>query len=146
MTDKLLSLSNSIARYSQAQVVAAAIALGFLSCAAPASANDLTIHLKDNPAFSRQSVEYQCDAKGSEIGVPSGPFTVEYLNGGGNSLVIVPIAGKGLIFSSVIAGSGARYTAQQYAWWDARGAVTLSADSMAGKIQSSCHPTGPRIK
>ena len=146
MSNRTLSLSNFIARYSQAQVVSAAIALGLSAFVAPASANDLTIHLQDHPAISRQSVEYQCDAKGSEIGVPSSPFTVEYINGGGNSLVIVPIGGKGLIFSNVIAGSGARYTAQQYTWWDAGGSVTLSADSMAGKIQSSCHRTGHKTE
>ena len=139
MAHKRRFLSFFTARSSKAGAVSAVAALGLVLWVSPASANDLTIHLPDNPTFSRQSVEYQCDARGAEIGVPSGPFTVEYIDGGGNSLVVVPISGKGLIFSSVISGSGVRYTAQQYTWWDAKGSVTLSSDSLAGKIQSSCH-------
>ncbi len=102
------------------------------------SATDLTIHLPDNPSISRQSVEYQCHAKGPEIGVASVPFSVEYINGGGNSLVVVPIFRNALIFSNVASGSGARYTAQQYTWWEAGGSVTLWSDSLAGKMQSTC--------
>jgi membrane-bound inhibitor of C-type lysozyme len=117
--------------------------LALSMCASMASANDLTIHLPDNSSVSRQTVQYRCDAKGSDIGVPSGPFAVEYINAGGNSLVVVPISGKGLIFSSVISGSGVRYTARQYTWWDAKGSVTLSADSMNGKVQSSCSRVKP---
>ena len=113
-------------------------AMALSMCGSMASANDLTIHLPDNPPVSRQTVEYQCDAKGSDIGVPSGRFAVEYINVGGNSLAVVPISGKGLIFSSVISADGVRYTARQYTWWDARGSVTLSADSLNGKVQSSC--------
>ena len=70
--------------------------------------------------------------------MPSGTFFVEYINGGGNNLVVVPISGNALIFSSVSAGSGARYTAQQYTWWEAGGSITLVSDSMTGKIRSTC--------
>jgi membrane-bound inhibitor of C-type lysozyme len=103
-----------------------------------ALATDLIIHLPENTSIWRQTVRYQCDGSGSKIGVPAGPFSVEYINGGGNSLVVVPISGNGLIFSNVTSGSGARYTAQQYTWWDAHGAVTLYSDSLAGKMQSAC--------
>jgi membrane-bound inhibitor of C-type lysozyme len=71
--------------------------------------------------------------------VPSGSFRVEYINGGGNSLVVVPIGGNALVFSNVMAGSGARYTTQQYTGWEAKGSVALSSDSLTGKIQSTCH-------
>ncbi len=103
-----------------------------------ASATDLTIHLADTASISRKSVQYQCDAAGAKIGVPSGPFAVEYINTGGNSLAIVPISGHSLILSNVMSASGARYTAQQYTWWEAGGGVTLYSDSLAGKSQSSC--------
>lgn len=102
---------------------------------------DLLIHLPADASITRKTVRYQCDAKGPEIGVPVGAFPVEYINGGGNSLVVVPISGNSLIFSNVFAGSGARYSAQQYTWWEARGSVTLYSDSLTGKIQSSCHVT-----
>ncbi len=120
------------------------ITSGFLLSAYAASGTDLTIRLPDNPSISRMSVDYQCDANGTKIGVPSGLFAVEYINAGGNSLVIVPVSGSALIFSNVTSGSGARYTAQQYTWWDAKGMVTLSSDSLTGKMQSSCQRVNRR--
>ena len=107
-------------------------------------ATDLTIHLPNAPEIMRKSVTYSCDASGKAIGVPSSPFSVEYINGGGNSLAVVPISGNSLIFSNVTSGSGARYTTQQYTWWEAKGAVTLYSDSLTGKLQSSCHPLTPK--
>jgi len=108
--------------------------------ASAAKAEDLNIHLPANATISRKVVQYQCDSQGTKIGVPSNPFPVEYINGGGNSLAIVPISGNSIIFSNVISGSGARYTAQQFTWWEGHGAVTLYADSLAGKLQSVCQP------
>ena len=118
------------------------ITLGLFGLVGTISATDLTIHLPAQPSLTRQNVLFQCDARGPQIGVPAGPFSVEYINGGGNSLVVVPLGVNALIFSNVVAGSGARYTAQQYTWWDAGGAVTLSSDSLAGKMQSTCHHVG----
>lgn len=103
-------------------------------------AEDITIHLPANASISRKIVQYQCDPQGPKIGVQSGPFSVEYINGGGNSLAVVPISGNSLIFSNVISGSGARYAAQQFIWWEAHGTATLYADSLSGKLQSSCQP------
>lgn len=102
-------------------------------------AADLTIHLAGAVSISRESVEYRCDQAGTKIGVPAGSFTVEYINGGGNSLAVVPISGDSIVFSNVFAGSGARYTAKRYTWWEAGPSVTLSSDSLAGKMHSNCH-------
>ncbi len=104
------------------------------------SAEDLTIHLPQNASISRKAVQYQCDGQAAKIGLPSGSFSVEYINGGGNSLAVVPISGNSLIFSNVTSASGARYTAQQFTWWEARDAATLYSDSLAGKSQSACQP------
>jgi len=105
-----------------------------------ASATDLTIHLKGSEPVSRTTIQYQCDANGVKMGLPAGTFSVEYVNGGGNSLAIVPLGGKSLIFANVISGSGARYAALQYIWWDAAGRSTsLSSDSLAGQMRSECH-------
>jgi membrane-bound inhibitor of C-type lysozyme len=102
-------------------------------------AEDVVIHLDGAGPVSRQVVLYQCDAQASKLGLPPVPFPVEYINGGGNSLAVLPIAGKSLIFANVLSGSGARYAAQQYIWWEAGGrGVTLSSDSLAGKIETSC--------
>jgi membrane-bound inhibitor of C-type lysozyme len=139
MSHILFSSSRAIARFARIKAMYAATALGCIVWVRAGSGTDLTIHLPDNPSVSRQSVKYRCDANGIKIGVPSGSFRVEYINGGGNSLVVVPIPGNALVFSNVMAGSGARYTTQQYTWWEAKGSVALSSDSLTGKIQSTCH-------
>jgi membrane-bound inhibitor of C-type lysozyme len=74
------------------------------------------------------------------MGLPSGTFAVVYLNGAGNSLAVLPVGGNSLIFSNVVSGSGARYAAAQYIWWGAAGrSVTFSSDSIASKMESTCH-------
>ncbi len=110
----------------------------FFSLAAGASAADLTIPLPGDAPVTRKSVQYQCDGNVTKLGLPAGAFSVEYINGGGNSLAVVPISGKPMIFVTVLSGSGARYVAQQYTWWEAHNAVTVS--SVAEKTQSVCHP------
>jgi membrane-bound inhibitor of C-type lysozyme len=116
--------------------MAVLVAMGL---AGATQAEDLTVHLPAGATISQKTVQYQCDAQGPKIGVPSGPFSVEYINGGGNSLAVVPISGNSIIFSNVMSGSGARYTAQQFTWWDAQGSVTLYSDAFSGKLQSVCH-------
>ncbi len=130
--------SRELVQYARWKTKCTAGALVFFAFAAAGSAADLTIHLPASATFSRKTVHYQCEANSAKIGVPAGPFSVEYINGGGNSLVVVPVSGKTLIFSNVTSGSGARYTAQQYTWWEAGGGVTLSSDSLAGKMETSC--------
>jgi membrane-bound inhibitor of C-type lysozyme len=96
--------------------------------------------LNGNQPVTRHTVQYQCDAQGAVMGLPAGPFPVEYINGGGNSLAIVPVKGVSLIFSNVFSGSGARYAAAEYIWWDAAGRSTsFSSGSLAGKMRSECH-------
>jgi membrane-bound inhibitor of C-type lysozyme len=109
-------------------------------CSALAGASDLTIHLKGSQPITRKTVKVQCDAQGSKMGLPPGVFSVEYLNGAGNSLAVVPVGESSLIFANVISGSGARYVAGSYTWWDAGGrGVTFSSDSLAGSNTSACH-------
>ena len=112
------------------------VAIAFLI--APARPADLAIHLPGKVPFSRQTIRYACDSVSSQIGIPSGPFDVEYIEGGGNALVILPISGNALIFANVSSASGERYTAQQYTWWKAKGIATLYSDSLNGKLQSTC--------
>jgi membrane-bound inhibitor of C-type lysozyme len=116
------------------------IAIAILSASALVAATDVTIHLKGSQVISRSTVQYQCDAQGEKMGLPAGTFSVEYLNGAGNSLAILPVNGATLIFANIISGSGARYAAKQYIWWDAAGrSVSFSSDSLAGKMRSECH-------
>jgi len=114
--------------------------LGILSCSTLAGASDLTIHLNGSQPISRNTVKIQCDAQGAKMGLPAGVFSVEYLNGAGNSLAVVPVGGNSLVFANITSGSGARYAAGQYIWWDAAGrGITFSSDSLAGKMSSTCH-------
>ena len=116
------------------------IGVQVLSLSALAGATDVTIHLKGSQAISRSMVKYQCDTQGVKMGLPDGVFSVEYVNGAGNSLAIVPVGKNSMIFANVISGSGARYAAGEYVWWDAAGrGTTFSSDSLAGKMSSACH-------
>jgi membrane-bound inhibitor of C-type lysozyme len=107
-------------------------------------ATDLTIHLNGSEPLTRQTVQYHCDAEGVAMGLPAAAFPVEYINGAGNSLAVVEVHGNSMIFANINAGSGARYAAGQYIWWEAGGAVTFYSDSLAGKAHSACHRVNPK--
>jgi membrane-bound inhibitor of C-type lysozyme len=114
-------------------------AAGACMCTA-ASATDMTLHLSGTQPVTRQTVRYECDAQGAAMGLASGPFAVEYVNGAGNSLAILQVNGTSLVFANVFSGSGARYASGPYIWWDAAGRATIfSSDSLAGKAQARCH-------
>ena len=119
--------------------------LGLILFAEFAAASDLNIHLNGADSITRHTVMFQCDSEAAKLGLPEGVFAVEYLNGGGNSLAVLPIGGKSIIFANVIAASGARYASGSYIWWDAgaRG-ITLYSDSLSGKNQSSCKPVAAK--
>ena len=119
-------------------IALALVSVALVMMTGPASASDLTLHLIGSSAFQSNVVQLRCDAKGVALGLPSGSFSVAYVNGGGNSLVVVPVNGSSLIFASVSSGSGVRYAAGRLIWWDAAGSVTVSTDSTSGKVQSVC--------
>lgn len=101
-----------------------ALSAGVIAClgaAGAASASELTISLPDAPAVSQQIVRYQCGSGASDLGLPSRPFPVLYLNAGENHLAVLEVGGKRLVFANVYAGSGARYASGAYVWWDAAG-------------------------
>lgn len=110
---------------------------------APARATDLTIKLAGSEAVTRAVVTFNCGPEGPALGLPAKPFVVEYLNGAGNSLAIVPVREQSLIFVSVPSASGARYASGTLIWWDAgaRG-VHLSSDLPDAKKQVSCRKIG----
>jgi membrane-bound inhibitor of C-type lysozyme len=123
-------------RFMWKQIVAG---LSVVACSALGQATELTIQLSGSQAMTRQTIQYQCDAQGAKMGLPNGMFPVEYINGAGNSLAIVPVHGVSMIFANVISGSGARYAASSFIWWDAAGrTTTFSSDSLAGKMSSTC--------
>lgn len=116
-------------------------ALGIAAlCSVSAAATDLTLHLKGNEPVKRMTVQFQCDAQATAMGLPSSVFKVEYLNGAGNHLAVVPVKKNSMIFVTVPSGSGAKYAAAQYTWWDAGNRGTTFASDFPGlKGSSSCH-------
>lgn len=105
-----------------------------------ATATELTIHLNGTGTVQRMARKYQCDAEGAKMGLPAGVFTVEYLNGAGNHLAVVPVKGNSMIFVTVPSGSGAKYAAQELTWWEAGGrGTTFSSDFPGPKASSACH-------
>jgi len=114
--------------------------LGVALMTGVARASDLTIHLNGDEAVKRVTVKYQCDAQGTKMGLPSGVFSVDYLNGTANHLVVVPVKGSSMIFVTVPSGSGAKYAANEFTWWEAGGrGTTFSSDFPGPKASSSCH-------
>lgn len=111
-----------------------------MMCVASAGATDLTIHLKGDEPVKHGTARFECDAQGAKMGLPSGVFAVEYLNGAGNHLAVVPVKGNSMIFVTVPSGSGAKYAAEQFTWWDAgaRG-TTFASDFPGPRGSSSCH-------
>ncbi len=113
---------------------------GVILCTAMASATDLSIRLASTQPVSRRNVQYVCNPQGVRMGLPAGQFTIQYLNGAGNSLAIIPVNGTSLIFANVSSGSGARYAAGQYIWWEEAGRrITFSSSSLSGNTESVCH-------
>jgi membrane-bound inhibitor of C-type lysozyme len=116
------------------------VATGTLFLSASALASDLTIHLNGTDAVKRNAVRYQCDAQATKMGLPAGIFSVEYLNGAGNHLAVVPVKGNSMIFVTVPSGSGAKYAAEEFTWWEAGGrGTTFSSDFPGPKASSACH-------
>ncbi len=71
-------------------LISITLLLAFAASATPA---DSKIKLEDDSSISRKIVKYRCDVTGAEIGLPTDAFTVQYVNGEGNSLAILPIGG-----------------------------------------------------
>jgi membrane-bound inhibitor of C-type lysozyme len=119
-----------------ASLIAGAVLL--LGIAAACPAEDLTVPLP-GVEITRIQATFDCGAEGVALGLPPGPFTVEYLNAGDNHLAVLPLNGKKLVFANVISGSGARYAAGKYIWWDAGGrGITLYATGIDGHPKANC--------
>jgi membrane-bound inhibitor of C-type lysozyme len=119
---------------SMAAIAGAVLMLGTFASGA---AENLTLRLP-GVTVTRIHASFECGAEGVAMGLPAGPFTVQYLNAGENHLAVLPVHGQALIFANVISGSGARYAAGRYIWWDAgaRG-VTLSVEG-SGHQEADC--------
>nr|WP_295888907.1 MliC family protein [uncultured Devosia sp.] len=92
--------------------LAALLAASLLApAAAQAIETSVEIELGTTADFERRTVLYDCAA--------AEPLSVTYINAAPNFLALVPVDGEPepLVFASVLAASGARYAANQWAWW-----------------------------
>lgn len=106
-----------------------------------AKGTELNISLTGSEPVTHRAIRFKCDEHGTAIGLPTGEFKVDYWNGGNNRLAVLPIQGHSLIFAGIMSGSGERYAAGQYIWWDAgsRGIHLYSnPDSASDKQQTAC--------
>jgi membrane-bound inhibitor of C-type lysozyme len=121
-------------------LVKGVLMLGVLSLTVFATASDLTIHLQGSGTIARKTMKYQCDAQGAKMGLPAGVFSVEYLNGAGNHMAVVLVKGNSMVFVTVPSGSGAKYAAAEFTWWEAGGrGTTFSSDFPGPKASAECH-------
>ncbi|MGC4007693.1 MAG: MliC family protein [Pseudomonas sp.] len=82
--------------------------------------------LPGDAKLDSRSVSYKCE-DGRKI-------SVQYLNKGDNSLAVVPVTDAStLVFSNVIAASGARYAAGRYVWWTKGQDATLYNEWTGGE-------------
>lgn len=98
-------------RKTSAAAMAALLALVPLGAAAQTPA-PLTLDLPGEA--ERTVVTYACRASAD-----ADPQTlpVEYINLPGNNFALLPIDGRPTLFVGVIAGSGAKYVANDMVWW-----------------------------
>ena len=96
-----------------------ALITALVALAAPAlAAANVSMGLDLTGDGQVQTVVYGC-GEGTE------PLSVKYINAAPNFLAIVPIDGQDLVFVNVISGSGAKYVAGQYEWWNKGSDATL---------------------
>jgi membrane-bound inhibitor of C-type lysozyme len=63
--------------------------------------------------------KYNCEGRDE-------PLVVQYLNAAPNFLALIPIEEHTMVFVNTISGSGAKYEAGQYIWWNKGTDATLS--------------------
>lgn len=83
-----------------------------LAAASPAlAAVDLNVGINLSGDVQIVTAVYGCGDAVPEL-------TVKYINAAPNFLAIVPIDGEDLVFVNVVSGSGAKYAAGVYEWWN----------------------------
>ena len=75
----------------------------------PTATSSVTISLGTTGDFDRKTVKYGCQGQDAQL-------SVEYINAAPNYLALLPVDEGTLVFTTVLAGSGARYAAGKYVW------------------------------
>jgi membrane-bound inhibitor of C-type lysozyme len=95
-----------------ALTIGAVAALLLCPTAASAAQTSLQITLDTAGDFERRVIAYDCAAEA--------PLVVTYINAAPNFLALVPVADQTetMVFAAVVSGSGVRYAAGQWVWWN----------------------------
>lgn len=107
-----------------------------------ASASTLNIPLVPASHVEKISTFYQCSGSRDlrdRLAKPSVPVT--YFNAGAVSLAVLQVDGQTLVFSNVISGSGARYTANRFEWWSKGETAFFSEVGSDPAAQLTCKAT-----
>jgi membrane-bound inhibitor of C-type lysozyme len=112
--------------------------LALLLLAATAAAQtpkptDLHIALTGPGPLNRVKVHFQCDASATKLGLPAASFDLEYINGAGTSLAVLPVEGRQLIFANVIVSGYTKYVASHFVWAGRQNMYSLSSVDESGK-------------
>ena len=78
---------------------------------AATASSSLLITLNTTGDFERKTVNYGCQGDFEQL-------AVDYINAAPNYLAMIPLDGSTLLFNTVLAGSGAKYVAGKYVWWN----------------------------
>jgi len=97
----------------------------------------ITLTLGSSTEAEKRVIVYTCEG---DDAFSTEPFAVEYINAVPNFLALVPIDGKTMIFTAVIAASGVRYVAGEYEWWTkgAEGTLRNLIDGEDAAPTASC--------
>lgn len=76
----------------------------------PTTTSSVTISLGTTGDFERKTVKYGCEGQPAQL-------AVDYVNAAPNYLALVPVEEGTLVFTTVLAASGAKYASGKYVWW-----------------------------
>lgn len=126
------------ARFSAIMGVVPVLATGIVVCGLPSSGqaahkeiashrNQFQLDFADDEVVTKQSETYFCSAgtkKPTEVqkallgSLPADhKVSVTYVSADITSLAILPLDGKILVFTNVVAADGSKYVADRYVWW-----------------------------
>jgi len=75
----------------------------------PTATSSVTISLGITCDFERKTVKYGCEGQPAQL-------AVDYVNAAPNYLALVPVEEGTLVFTTVLAASGAKYASGKYVW------------------------------
>lgn len=103
----------------KARIIATCVCAYYLTAHSTAAIESGAVQLRSKNKIERTQTTYDCGS--------AGQLAVTYINADPNFLAILPVPKQAqpIVFTSVIAGSGARYAAGKYVWWTKGNSASL---------------------